>query len=111
MNHKHTTRPKARAASRKIYSFDLGRLSLVDDNERRLRNAKNALQTLDPNCQAWIKKNLKKSLTISQQVRIIEIQARTLLMGKFKSTMPTSRIEQIIKSDLPFTDDGHLWAR
>ena len=96
---------------RKIKALDFSRESLVNDPARRLRNAEIALQTMDPHYEKWIKINVRKSWSLDLQVQIIERQARTLLMERYTSVLGPARINQIINSNFPFNDQGHLWAR
>lgn len=97
--------------TKKAAALDLSRQALEQDPERRLRNAEIALHELDPHYETWIKKNTRKSWPITLRVQIIERQARTLLMDRYKSILGDSRIDQIINSNFPFNDQGHLWAR
>jgi hypothetical protein len=104
---RYTRRTKTKAA----ISLDSDRLALEQDPARRLRNAEIALHELDPHFESWIKKNTRKSWSILKRVRIIEKQARTLLMERYTSVLGPARIKEIINSNLAFNDQGHLWAR
>lgn len=79
------------------------------DDERRLRNALKALAQMDPAWESWLADRVPANAPISERRKLVEHQARTLTARRY-SFLGNSLVQQIIDSDLYFTDTGSLKA-
>jgi hypothetical protein len=90
-----------------LKEIDIQKNALRNDWTRRLRNALFALASMDPAWMIWVEKHVPAQCDAQSAARLVELQARTLLVRRY-SDFGKGTIKAIIEGDRPFSDDGDL---